>query len=163
VLSFGLVSLFAEGARSIIGPYLATLGASAVVVGVAAGAGEFIGYGLRVVSGYLVQRSRRYWTWTIVGYALTVFSVPLIGMTHLLAPALVLYGTERLGKAVRSRPRTPCSRTPRPRPDEEPRSECTRPWTSSARWPGRCCWPQSCPCMPLTTRSRSVSSSCPAC
>lgn len=106
VLSFGLVSLLAdmvyEGARSIIGPYLATLGASAAVVGVAAGAGEFIGYGLRVASGYLVQRSRHYWAWTITGYTLTVISVPLIGMTHVLAPALVLYGTERLGKAVRS-------------------------------------------------------------
>lgn len=106
VVWFGVVSLFAdmvyEGARSIIGPYLATLGASAVVVGVTAGAGEFIGYGLRVVSGYLVTRSHHYWTWTITGYALTVASVPLIGATGALAPALLLYGTERLGKAVRS-------------------------------------------------------------
>ncbi len=106
VLSFGLVSLLAdmvyEGARSIIGPYLATLGASATIVGVVAGAGEFIGYGLRVISGYLVARSRHYWAWTITGYALTVLSVPLIGVTHLMAPALVLYATERLGKAVRS-------------------------------------------------------------
>ena len=106
VLAFGLVSLLAdmvyEGARSIIGPYLATLGASATVVGLAAGAGEFIGYGMRVFSGYLVTRRRRYWAWTIAGYALTVISVPLIGMTTALAPALLLYGTERLGKAVRS-------------------------------------------------------------
>ncbi len=106
VIAFGLVSLFAdmvyEGARSIIGPYLATLGASATVVGIAAGAGEFIGYGLRVVSGYLVRRSRRYWTWTITGYALTVLSIPLLGATNTIAPALLLYGTERLGKAVRS-------------------------------------------------------------
>ena len=106
VIAFGLVSLFAdmvyEGARSVIGPYLATLGASATVVGIAAGAGEFIGYGLRVVSGYLVRRSRRYWTWTITGYALTVLSIPLLGATNTIAPALLLYGTERLGKAVRS-------------------------------------------------------------
>ena len=106
VLCFGLVSLFAdmvyEGARSIIGPYLATLGASATIVGAVAGAGEFIGYGLRVVSGYLVQRRGHYWAWTITGYALTVLSVPLIGATNVMAPALVLYGTERLGKAVRS-------------------------------------------------------------
>ena len=91
-----------EGARSIIGPYLARLGASATVVGVVAGAGEFIGYGLRVVSGYLVQRGRHYWAWTITGYAMTVLSVPLIGATNVIAPALLLYGTERLGKAVRS-------------------------------------------------------------
>lgn len=106
VLAFGIVSLLAdmvyEGARSIIGPYLATLGASAAVVGLVAGAGEFIGYGLRVVSGYAVRRTQRYWVWTILGYALTVLSVPLIGVTGALAPALLLYGSERLGKAVRS-------------------------------------------------------------
>jgi len=106
VLAFGVVSLLAdmvyEGARSIIGPYLATLGASATVVGLVAGAGEFIGYGLRVVSGYAVRRTQHYWVWTILGYALTVLSVPLIGATGVLAPALLLYGTERLGKAVRS-------------------------------------------------------------
>ncbi|MFD4959852.1 MFS transporter [Microbacterium sp. NPDC058389] len=106
ILAFGIVSLLAdmvyEGARSIIGPYLATLGASAVVVGLVAGLGEFIGYGLRVVTGYAVVRTKHYWTWTIVGYALTVLSVPLIGVTGALAPALLLYATERLGKAVRS-------------------------------------------------------------
>jgi MFS family permease len=106
IVAFGIVSLLAdmvyEGARSIIGPYLATLGASATVVGLVAGAGEFIGYGLRVVTGYAVVRTRHYWTWTILGYALTVLSVPLIGVTGVLAPALLLYATERLGKAVRS-------------------------------------------------------------
>jgi MFS family permease len=91
-----------EGARSIIGPYLATLGASAALVGVVAGAGDFVGYGLRVGSGYLVARSRHYWAWTITGYALTILSVPFIGASHALVPALLMYGTERLGKAVRS-------------------------------------------------------------
>ena len=106
IVAFGIVSLLAdmvyEGARSIIGPYLATLGASALVVGLVAGLGEFIGYGLRVVTGYAVVRTQHYWTWTILGYALTVLSVPLIGVTGALAPALLLYATERLGKAVRS-------------------------------------------------------------
>src|SRR5664280_1190874 len=65
VILLGLVSLFAdmvyEGARAIIGPYLANLGASAAVVGAVSGIGEFIGYGLRVGSGYLVRRGGRYW------------------------------------------------------------------------------------------------------
>ena len=94
VICFGLVSLFAdmvyEGGRSIIGPYLATLGASAAVVGTVAGIGEFIGYGLRVASGYLVQRRGHYWTWTITGYALTVLSVPLIGSTSSVTTALTV-------------------------------------------------------------------------
>ena len=106
VFTFGLVSLFAdmvyEGARSIIGPYLATLGASATLVGLVAGAGELIGYGLRLGSAYLVTRTRHYWLWTIAGYALTVLSVPLIGASGGLIGAMLLYGGERLGKAVRS-------------------------------------------------------------
>jgi MFS family permease len=106
VVALGVVSLLAdmvyEGARSIIGPYLATLGASALVVGIVAGVGEFIGYSLRVVSGYAVRRTQHYWAWTITGYALTVLSVPLIGATGAISIALVLYGAERLGKAVRS-------------------------------------------------------------
>jgi len=106
VVAFGLVSLFAdmvyEGARSIIGPYLATLGASATVVGLVAGAGELIGYGLRLGSAYVVTRTRHYWAWTIAGYALTVLSVPLIGASGGLLSAMLLYGGERLGKAVRS-------------------------------------------------------------
>ena len=57
VILLGVVSLFAdmtyEAARSITGPYLAILGASATVVGIVAGLGELIGYGLRIVSGVI--------------------------------------------------------------------------------------------------------------
>jgi len=46
VLLFGLVSLLAdwtyEGSRSVIGPYLSLLGASAFVVGFVVGLGEFL-------------------------------------------------------------------------------------------------------------------------
>jgi hypothetical protein len=48
IVLIGAVSLFAdmtyEGARSITGPFLAVLGASATVVGIVAGAGELLGY-----------------------------------------------------------------------------------------------------------------------
>lgn len=50
VVLVGVVSLFAdatyEGARSIAGPFLATLGANGTVVGIVAGLGELIGYGV---------------------------------------------------------------------------------------------------------------------
>lgn len=59
MILLGFVSLFAdftyEGARSIIGLYLATLGASATLVGFVAGFGEFLGYSLRFVSGYFTE------------------------------------------------------------------------------------------------------------
>jgi MFS family permease len=152
VIAFGIVSLLAdmvyEGARSIIGPYLATLGASATVVGVVAGAGEFIGYGLRVVSGYAVRRTRHYWTWTILGYALTVLSVPLIGVTGVLAPALLLVrhraareggaltgqGHPALPRVGPHRPRQRVRRPPGPRPDRrDARPTAARRGTGLAR------------------------------
>ena len=80
VLLLGVVSLFAdmtyEGARSITGPFMASLGASAAVTGFVAGFGEFSGYGLRLVSGYLSNRTGRYWAVTLWGYALNLIAVP---------------------------------------------------------------------------------------
>ncbi|MFJ8383888.1 MFS transporter [Streptomyces sp. NPDC094438] len=106
VVWFGTVSLLAdfvyEGARSITGPLLASLGASALVVGVVTGAGEAAALGLRLVSGPLADRSGRFWGWTIAGYALTVAAVPPLGLVGVLWAACVLVIAERVGKAVRS-------------------------------------------------------------
>ncbi len=57
-----------EGARSIIGPYLAMLGASATIVGFVAGFGELIGYSLRLTSGVIANKTKKYWTVTFIGY-----------------------------------------------------------------------------------------------
>lgn len=106
VLAFGTVSLLMdfvyEGARSITGPLLASLGASAAVVGVVTGAGEAAALGLRLVSGPLTDRTRRFWGWTIAGYAITAVSVPVLGLTGVLWVACTLVIAERVGKAVRS-------------------------------------------------------------
>ncbi|MGW2646956.1 MFS transporter [Streptomyces sp. NPDC001393] len=106
VVWFGTVSLLAdfvyEGARSITGPLLASLGASALVVGVVTGAGEAAALGLRLVSGPLADRTRRFWGLAIAGYALTVLSVPLLGVAGVLWVACALVIAERVGKAVRS-------------------------------------------------------------
>ncbi|MGW2642820.1 MFS transporter [Streptomyces sp. NPDC001348] len=106
VVWFGTVSLLAdfvyEGARSITGPLLASLGASALVVGVVTGAGEAAALGLRLVSGPLADRTRRFWGLAIAGYALTVVSVPLLGVAGTLWAACALVVAERIGKAVRS-------------------------------------------------------------
>ena len=106
MLIFGLVSLLMdfvyEGARSITGPLLAGLGASAAQVGVVTGAGEAAALGLRLVSGPLADRTRRFWAWTIAGYALTAVTVPLLGLTGVLWAAGALVIAERVGKAVRS-------------------------------------------------------------
>lgn len=106
VVWFGTVSLLAdfvyEGARSVTGPLLASLGASALVVGVVTGAGEAAALGLRLVSGPVADRTRRFWGLAIAGYTLTVLSVPLLGVVGTLWAACVLVIAERVGKAVRS-------------------------------------------------------------
>lgn len=106
IVLIGIVSLFGdmtyEGARSVIGPYLAMLGASATVVGIAAGFGELVGYAIRLLSGYIGDRTGRYWTVTIIGYILNLFAVPLLALAGSWQIAVVLIVAERLGRALRS-------------------------------------------------------------
>jgi hypothetical protein len=63
VIFIGLTSLFAdmtyEGARSINGPFLALLGASATIVGFISGFGELAGYAVRFASGIWCDRTGR--------------------------------------------------------------------------------------------------------
>jgi MFS family permease len=106
IVLLGVVSLFAdmtyEGARSITGPYLALLGASGAVVGIVAGFGELAGYALRLLSGYISDKTGRYWLITIVGYAVNLLAVPLLALTGRWEVAAVLMILERIGKAVRT-------------------------------------------------------------
>jgi len=106
VVLLGLVSLLAdatyESARSISGPFLALLGASGAIVGLVAGFGELIGYGLRLASGYIAEKTGKYWGITIFGYAVNLLAVPalaLAGSWEIAASLLVL---ERVGKAIRT-------------------------------------------------------------
>ncbi len=115
MVGFGVVSLAAdmvyEGARSVTGPLLASLGASAVLVGLISGAGEATALLMRLVFGSWADRSGRYWALTFAGYALTVVCVPALAITPFLAGAglalaCILILGERLGKAVRSPAKT---------------------------------------------------------
>jgi len=109
VLMIGIVSLFAdftyEGSRSIVGPYLAQLGASGTVVGLVAGFGELMGYALRLVSGRLAERTGKFWPITLFGYAIQMFSVPLLALSGSWQVAALLIVVERIGKATRNPPR----------------------------------------------------------
>lgn len=109
VLLIGVVSLFAdftyEGSRSITGPFLGILGASGAVVGVVAGLGELLGYGLRLVSGTLAERTQKFWPITLFGYFIQLLSVPLLALAGSWKVAALLILIERIGKAIRNPPR----------------------------------------------------------
>lgn len=106
IVALGLISLLAdatyEGARSITGPFLGALGASAVLVGFVAGFGELVGYTLRLAFGFAADRTRAYWPLTIVGYIVNLVAVPLLAFAHRWEIAAALIVAERAGKAVRT-------------------------------------------------------------
>lgn len=105
IMLFGLVSLLGdtvyEGARSVNGPYLKLLGTNALAVGFVAGVGEFLGYGIRLLSGYFSDKTKAYWFFTIAGYGMLA-SVPLLALTGFWQIAALLIVMERIGKALRS-------------------------------------------------------------
>lgn len=106
IVALGTISLFAdvtyEGARSVNGPFLGTLGAGAAVIGVVSGAGELVGYLLRLASGRAADRTRRYWTLTIFGYVVNLLAVPLMAFSGHWVAAAALIILERAGKGVRT-------------------------------------------------------------
>ncbi|HPC38100.1 MAG TPA: MFS transporter [Exilispira sp.] len=105
IILFGIISLFGdiiyEGARSIYGPYTKSIGMDIALVGLITGLAEFFGYFIRLISGYFADKSKGYWTFTIIGYFLLI-TVPLMGMSTTWQVISVFIIFERIGKAIRS-------------------------------------------------------------
>ncbi|MEM1642129.1 MAG: MFS transporter [Desulfurococcaceae archaeon] len=104
----GLVSLLAdavyEGGRSVSGAYLKELNAPAYGAALV-GLGEFVGHLFRLLSGYLAtiyQSSGIIWGFTIAGYALTAFGIPMLAFAPAWGYAVALYIAERIGKGLRA-------------------------------------------------------------
>ncbi len=105
VLVMGLVNLFGdityEGGASINGPFMASLGASAAAISITAGAGEFLGYSLRLLAGYAADKTGRYWAITFLGYVINLFAVPAMALAGNWQIAAGLVLAERIGRALR--------------------------------------------------------------
>jgi len=103
----GIVSLFSdmthEGARSILGEYLDLAGASAATIGFVSGVGELCGYSLRLLSGLLADKTKKYWLLVGLGYGLQVLAIPLLALVPrngwMIACGLIIL--ERIGKAIK--------------------------------------------------------------
>jgi MFS family permease len=105
IMLMGVVSMLGdivyESGRGIAPDYLYFLGASALLVGLTSGIGELVGYGMRLVSGPLADRSHAYWLFIFLGYGL-ILAIPLMGLTNSIWLVAALVIVERLGKALRS-------------------------------------------------------------
>jgi MFS family permease len=108
LLFLGIISLLSdythEGARSIYGPFLGAIGASAFLVALTSGLGEFIGQALRIPTGLIADKTKKYWTMMILGYAINLLVIPLLAFVtpSIWEIALVLILLERVGKAIRA-------------------------------------------------------------
>jgi len=109
VLLIGVLSFFAdftyEGARSVYGPFLAGLAASATVVSIVTGFGELVGYGFRLVSGRWADRTGNFWAIAIFGYFVQLLAVPALALAKNWPTAAALIILERFGRATRNPPR----------------------------------------------------------
>ena len=137
VVLLGVVSLLAdvtyEGARSISGPFLALLGASGVAVGLVAGFGELIGYGLRLVSGYVTERTGKHWAITIFGYAVNLLAVPALALADAGNSLRCCWLSNVLEKRFARLRATSCSLTPRAAWGVDGDLGCTKRWIKSAQ------------------------------
>lgn len=109
VLMIGILSFFAdftyEGSRSVTGQFLQVLGASGALVSIVAGLGELFGYGLRILSGRISERTGQFWPITFLGYIVQMAAVPLLALAGNWQVAVLLILLERIGKAIRNPPR----------------------------------------------------------
>ncbi|MGE5415121.1 MAG: MFS transporter [Syntrophomonadaceae bacterium] len=105
VFTMGIVNLFAdttyEGGASINGPFFALLGAGAAVTSIVAGFGEFLGYSIRLASGWWADRTGKYWPLTFVGYVVNLLAVPAMALAGSWPAAAALVLAERVGRAIR--------------------------------------------------------------
>src|SRR5882724_9511524 len=105
VIMIGVANFFAdftyEGGRSVIGPFMAQLGATAATISIVSGVGEFFGYALRGLSGFVADKTRRYWTIASAGYAVNLLAVPALALARSWPVAAALIVAERTGRATR--------------------------------------------------------------
>ena len=105
ILLISLSSLFSDmthaGAKSVYGAFLSLLGASAPAIGFISGMAQLAAHGLSIITGYIVDKKKNYWTMFILGYMFSLISIPALALISdhgwILAGGLIII--ERIGKA----------------------------------------------------------------
>ena len=107
IILMAIVSLFNdmtfEGAASILGAYETLLGMPTVWLTAISGAGALLGCSLRMLFGYLSDKTGKYWPFVLIGYGIDMISVPLLALVpeRGWALAVVFILSEKLGKAIK--------------------------------------------------------------
>lgn len=110
VLALGFVSLLTDMSSEMIYPLLpvfltTVLGAGAFALGIIEGTAEMTASILKIVSGYLSDRTERRKPIVMVGYTLSSLMRPLIGLATVWQQVLFFRFMDRVGKGLRTSPR----------------------------------------------------------
>ncbi|MHA2202700.1 MAG: MFS transporter [Candidatus Hodarchaeales archaeon] len=109
VLLLGLVSFFADISGEMMTPvlplFIAALGGSSIVIGFIGGLGDAVANIVKVISGYLADKTRRRKQLIAIGYGVPFLAKLGIGLSNSWEQVLILKPTERLGKGIRGAPR----------------------------------------------------------
>ena len=110
VITLSAVSLLTDVSSEMIYPlvpaFLSTvLGANASAVGVVEGAAESTAALLKLVSGWLSDRTRRRKPLVILGYTIAAVARPLIAFAQSVGQVVAIRVTDRVGKGIRTSPR----------------------------------------------------------
>lgn len=110
VLAFSLVSLFQDISSEMIYPLLPSflsgvLLAPASIVGLVEGQAESLSTLLKIISGWLSDRSGRRKAWASGGYTLSGLAKPFFAIATAWPQVLIVRTLDRLGKGVRGAPR----------------------------------------------------------
>jgi len=106
----GWVSFFTDMASETVYPLLPlfltqVLGAGAMSLGIIEGSAEAANSALKILSGWLADRSRSPKTLVLVGYGIASGVRPLIGLATAWPQVLAVRFADRLGKGIRGAPR----------------------------------------------------------
>ncbi|MEW5706391.1 MAG: MFS transporter [Actinomycetota bacterium] len=110
VFFLGLTSLFTDISTEMIYPLIpifitTVLGAPVSIVGLIEGVAESTASLLKVVSGWLSDRTRSRKRLTVLGYGLAAASKPIIALSFVWWQVLIGRFSDRLGKGIRTSPR----------------------------------------------------------
>ncbi|MFZ4621673.1 MAG: MFS transporter [Bacteroidota bacterium] len=109
ILILGIVSLLTDAATEMIYPFLplfiATLGSGAVLLGIIEGIAETTASLLKLVSGIISDKIGKRKALVVVGYTISTFARPLIGVVADAWQIALIRTMDRVGKGIRTSPR----------------------------------------------------------
>lgn len=109
VVVLGIVSLFTDAATEMIYPllplFIATLGSGAIMLGIIEGVAETTASLLKLASGIISDKLGKRKTLVVIGYSISSFTRPLIGIVSDAWQIAIIRTMDRVGKGIRTSPR----------------------------------------------------------